>query len=90
MKNKTECTILPYTPRRIAFCICYFNATAQVLEEIMVQNHRQSPEQLTVYRRPTEYIVDIPSATMQLPGKPYHRTTAGLLVEYLLYSITDM
>ena len=90
MKNKTECTILPYTPRRIALCICYFNATTQVLEEIMVQNHRQSPEQLTVYRRPAEYVVYIPSATMQLPGKPCHRTTAGLLVEYFFYSITDM
>ncbi len=66
------------------------NLCRYVVEEVIVEYHRYSPQQLGVDGPSVEYVVCIYPVTVELPGKPRHRVFLGVASQYFLNFVADM
>jgi len=62
----------------------------KVGKEIVIEQQRNSPEQLCIYRRTFEDIIDIGPVAAQVVGKPFDRSAFWLAIKYFFYMSTDM
>lgn len=66
------------------------NLCRYVVEEVIVEYYRYSPQQLGVDGPSVEYVVCIYPVTVELPGKPRHRVFLGVASQYFLNFVADM